>query len=131
MTTNPLKEGALTANSVGLGTVTREMVRKRAFELAASDGRPMQDVSKSDWEQARRELTGDPGTDPKDALLEAVPESEGWEPVHGSSGHKIQPAQGEDEDEEGRSDKERLVAEGIEEAEHDQRNQAVREDLKK
>ena len=34
MKTNPLKEGALTENSAGLGTVTRKMVQERAVELA-------------------------------------------------------------------------------------------------
>jgi hypothetical protein len=36
-------------------------------------------------------------------------------------------APGEDEDEEGRSDNERLVEEGIEGAEHDQMRQAARD----
>ena len=34
MKTNPLKQGALTENSAGIGTVTRKMVRERAVELA-------------------------------------------------------------------------------------------------
>ena len=37
--TNPLREGALTENSVGIGTVTRGMVRERAVELALINGR--------------------------------------------------------------------------------------------
>jgi len=37
MKTNPLKQGALTENSAGLGTVTRKMVRARAAELAFLD----------------------------------------------------------------------------------------------
>jgi hypothetical protein len=126
MKTNPLKEGALTENSAGIGTVTRDMVRKRAVELAVINGRSAQSVSEADLEQAKRELTGEPDTDPKEAVLESAPESERWDPVHGSTGHKVPVAPGEDEDQEGRSDNERLVEEGIQGAEHDQMRQASR-----
>ena len=129
MKTNPLKEGALTKNSAGRGTVTRKMVRERAIELAAINGRSAHEVSKSDWEQAKRELTGNSDMNSKEAVLESAPESERWDPVHGSTGHKVPVVSGEDEDEEGRSDNERLVDEGTGEAELDQRRQATREDL--
>ena len=124
MKTNPLKEGVLTENSAGLGTVTRKMVRERAVELAVINGRSAQEMSKSDWEQAKRELTGDSDTDANEAALESAPESERWDPVPGSEGHKVPVASGEDEDDEGRSDNERLVDEGIAGAEHDQTRQA-------
>ena len=124
MKTNPLKEGLLTENSSGLGTVTRGMVRERAVELAIINGRSAQDVSKSDWEQAKRELTGEPAMDPTEALLESVSESERLDPVGVPTGHKVPVAPSEDEDDEGRSDKERLVDEGVAEAEHDQMRQA-------
>jgi hypothetical protein len=126
MKTNPLKEGSLTENSAGLGTVSRKMVRERAVELAVINGRSAQNVSKSDWEQAKRELTGEPDMDPKEAILESAPESERWDPVPGSTGHKVPVAASEDEDDEGRSDNERLVEEGIAGAEHDQMRQATR-----
>jgi hypothetical protein len=126
MKTNPLKEGLLTENSAGIGTVTRQMVRERAVELAVINGRPSQAASKSDWDQAKRELTGEPDADPKEAALESAPESERWDPVPGSTGHQVPAAPSADEDEEGRSDNERLVEEGIEEAEHDQMRQAGR-----
>jgi hypothetical protein len=127
MKTNPLKEGTLTENSAGLGTVTRKMARERAVELAVINGRSKQDVSKSDWEQAKRELTGEPDADPKEALLESAPESERWDPIPGSAGRKASVAPGEDEDEEGRSDNQRLVEEGVEGAEHDQMRQGASE----
>lgn len=125
MNTNPLKQGALTDNSAGIGTVTRKVVRKRAVELAVINGRSAQDVSKSDWEQAKRELTGEPDMDPKEAALESAPESERWDPVPDSTGHKVPVVPSADEDEEGRSDNERLVDEGIADAEHDQARQAA------
>jgi len=124
MITNPLKQGLLTENSSGIGTVTRKMVRERAVELAVINGRSALEVSKSDLEQAKRELTGEPDADPKEAILELAPESERWEPVPGSTGHKVPAAPSADEDDEGRSDNERLVEEGIEGAEHDQMRQA-------
>lgn len=126
MKKNPLKEGVLTVNSAGIGTVTRKMLRTRAIELAAIDGRSPQEVSKSDREQARLELTGEPDEEPKDALLEAAPESERWDPVPGSTGYKLPVAGSADEDEEGRSDNERLVDEGMAGAELDQSRQATR-----
>ena len=58
MTTNLLKQGVFTEDSVGIGTVTRKMVRERAVELAAINGRPAHEATKADLEQARRELTG-------------------------------------------------------------------------
>ena len=126
MKTNLLKEGTLTENSAGLGTVTRQMVRERAVELAVINGRSAQDVSKADWELAKRELTGEPDTDPKTARLESAPEAERWDPVPGSTGGKVPAAASEDEDAEGRSDNEKLVEEGIAGAEHDQMRQASR-----
>jgi hypothetical protein len=128
---NPLKEGVLTENSAGIGTVTPNMVRQRAAELAVIDGRREQDVSKSECEEARRELTGEPDTDPREAAIESAPESERWDPVPGSTGHKVSVPPGDDEDDEGRSDNERLVEEGIAGAEHDHMVQAARAAEKK
>lgn len=127
MKTNPLKEGVLTENAVGIGTVTRGMVRERAVELAKIDGRSVQNVSKSDWEQVKRELTAKPDADAKEAALESAPESDRWDPVSGSTGQKIVAAPSEDEDAEGRSDNERLVEEGIAKAGLDHRRQAASE----
>jgi hypothetical protein len=126
MKTNPMKEGALTENSAGIGTVTQKMVRERAVELASINGRSAQNVSKADLQEAKRELTGEPDTDPKEAVLESAPESERWDPVPGSEGRKVPAAPSADEDGEGRSDNERLVEEGIAGAEHDQMREASR-----
>ena len=126
MKTNPLKEGALTIDSVGIGTVTREMVDARAAELAVIGGRAARDASPADREQARRELTGEPDMDPKEARLESAPESDRWNPLPGSAGQKVPAAPSEDEDEEGRSDKERLVGEGVAEAGLDRMRQALK-----
>ena len=115
----------MSADSIGLGTATRQMVRERAVELAIVNGRSAQEVSKSDWDQAKLELTGETDADPKEAVLDSVPESERWNLVPGSSGHKTPVAPSDDEDNEGRSDNERLVDEGMAGAERDQTLQAT------
>ena len=126
MKTDPLKQGALTENSVGIGTVTQEMVQERATELAVINGRSVEDVSVFDLEQAKRELTGETDIDPKDAILEAAPESERWDPVPGSPGQQMAETPDEESDDEGQNDSAQLVAEGVGEAEHDQMIEAAR-----
>ena len=126
MKKNPLKDGVISENSTGIGTVTRKMVRARAAELAVIDGQLSSAATNDHFEQAKRELTGVPDTDLKDALLESAPESERWDPLPGSTGGKVRVAPSEDEDEEGRSDNERLVEGGIAEAEIEQSRQATR-----
>ena len=107
------------------------MVRERATELALINGRSAQDVSAVDWEQAKRELTGEPDIDPKEALLESAPESERWDPLPGSTGHIVPVSSIDGEDDDGRSLGEKLVNEGVQEAEHDQMLQAARAEEKK
>ncbi len=117
----------MSENGTGIGTVTRGMVKERAVELALINGRSAGEVSQSDWEQAKRELTGGSEIDPIDTLLESAPESERWDPVPGSTGHQVRESDSDDEDDDGRSDSARLVEEGVAEAEHDQMVQAARE----
>ena len=131
MKKNPLKDGVISENAAPVGTVTREMVRARAAELAVIDGHLSHDATASHFAQAKRELTGEPDMDPKDAILESAPESERWDPVPGSTGNKARVTPSEDEDEEGRSDNERLVEGGIAEAEIEQSFQATRAATKK
>jgi hypothetical protein len=126
MKKNPLKDGVISENSAGIGTVTRQMVQARAAELAIIDGHLSHDATASHFAQAKRELTGVPDTDPKDAILESAPESERWDPLPGSTGNKARVAPSEDEDEEGRSDNERLVEGGVAEAEIEQSFQATK-----
>jgi hypothetical protein len=126
MHTDPQNDGAIIIHSTGVGTVTRQMVRERATELALINGRSAQDVSAIDWEQAKRELTGQPDLDPKEALLESAPESERWDPLPGSTGSEVLATPLEGEDDEGRSLGEKLIEEGVQEAEHDQMLEAAR-----
>jgi hypothetical protein len=125
MDENPLNQGVLTDHSVGIGPVTREMVRARAREIALMAGRAPPHVSQADHDQAKRELTGGADMDRQDAALESIPESERADPVPDSTGRQTPESASEDEDDEGRSETEQLVGEGVEEAERDQRLQAA------
>jgi hypothetical protein len=125
MNTHPNKEGVLTLNAVGIGAVSRRMLRERAVELAIINGRSAQDVSKNDWEDAKRELSGEPDVEIRDNALESIGASAPWDPSYGGGSHKIQTAGSEDEDADGRSDQELLMDEGIAGAEHDQMLQAA------
>lgn len=127
MDTNPLNKGVITENSTGIGTVTRKMVRERARELAVIEGRVPPQVLQVDYEQAKRELTGGVDQDPQEAISESVPESERWDTMPGSTGYKTPESPSEDE---GRSEGEQIVEQGVAEAEHDQMLQAAKESAK-
>src|SRR5437016_9258678 len=130
MRKNPLNKGIIMENAAGIGTVTSEMVEARARELAAINGHPSSEPSEADYQQAKRELTGEAEMDPQEESSESVPESEGWDPVPGSTGRQAADSLGEDEDAEGRSESAQLFEEGVSEAEHDQMRQASRSDEK-
>jgi hypothetical protein len=120
MKKNPLNKGILMENAAGIGTVTPEMVEARARELAAINGHGSSEPSEADYQQAKRELTGESEMDLQEERLESIPESGGWDPVPGSTGRQAAESQGEDEDSEGRSESAQLFEEGVSEAEHDQ-----------
>ena len=128
MRKNPLNKGIIMENAAGIGTVTSEMVEARARELAAINGRPSSEPSETDYQQAKRELTGEAEMDPQEESSESIPESEGWDPVPGSTGRQAADSLGEDEDAEGRSESAQMFEEGVTEAEHDQMRQASRAD---
>ena len=76
MRKNPLNKGIIMENAAGIGTVTSEMVEARARELAAINGRPSSEPSETDYQQAKRELTGESEMDPQEESSESIPESE-------------------------------------------------------
>jgi hypothetical protein len=117
-----IEEGRISENSHGLGTVTMEMVRARARELAIINGRSPHALLDSDLEQARRELTVEGPDLSEQADLESLPESERWDPVPGSSGDEVPRVPAPDE----LSDAEKFVQEGLDDAEHDQMLQATK-----
>lgn len=129
MNAQPQNEGAIIIHGIGIGAVSRGMVRERATELALINGRPPNEVTKADWDEAMRELTGKGGYESEQPDMKSVPESERWNPNPGSGGHEALVAFDDNEDQDARSIGERLVEEGVEEAGHDQMLAAARENL--
>ncbi len=124
MKTEVSPSGHITTNGIGIGTVSPEMVRQRASELAVINGRAINDAWPSDLDQAQRELTGaGPDDEPTD-IISTEPEADAWNPVPGSVGHQVPDGSATDE-EEWQVDSVRLVEEGIAEAEHDQMVRAM------
>jgi len=56
MKTHPLKQGIVFATTDSVGG---SIVMARAIEIASADGRLAIDLLKTDWEQAKRELSGE------------------------------------------------------------------------
>lgn len=114
--------GRLSANGSGLGTVTREMVLQRAREIAEINGRPGH-VLDSDFQEAQSELTTEDMDQPRPSPEELVPEDKRWMEVPESEGRKVGEVAAVDE----QTFAEKLVEEGVEDAEHDQMKRATRE----
>src|SRR6267142_1590016 len=128
MKKNPLNKGIIMENADGIGTVTPAMVEARARELAVINGHGSSGPTKADYQQAKRELTGEEEIDSQEENVESVPESDGWDPVPGATGRQAADSPGEDEDAEGRSESAQMFEEGVSEAEHDQMRQASQAD---
>lgn len=120
-----IEEGRFTEHAHGLGTVTKAMVRKRAQELAVIKGRSRHQVLDSDLEEARLELTREGGPEPTPA--EQLPEESRWEDVPESTGKQTPTMPAPDE----QTFAEKLVEEGVEEAEHEQMIEATRQSLRR
>lgn len=116
-----MSHGKMIQHGTGMGTVTREMVEKRARELAISDGRSADEVTQADFAQARRELIG-AGTSSNEALDETAATSN-WDPAPGTIGRRAENQEIDDEE----TMAEQLMREGIEEADHDERVESGRE----
>jgi hypothetical protein len=127
MRRNPLNKGIVMENTAGVGSITPAMVEARARELALINGHGST-PNEADWQEAKRELTGEGEIDPQEKNLESLPESENWDPLPGSTGRQATDSLGEDEDAEGRSESAQMFAEGISEAEHDQMLRAAEAD---
>src|SRR6185436_11239848 len=122
MKQNQTEQGRFSEHGTGLGTVTEEMVRERAREIAVINGRDAQHVLDLDLIQARRELQGAERLNPLPTPEEKLPESERWDPVPGSPGYKAEALAPADE----QTFAEQLVEEGVADAEHDQQMAARR-----
>ncbi len=121
MKENREEEGRFTEHAHGLGTVTEEMVQARASELAEISGRT--EVLDSDLDEARRELTGEERLNPEPSAADLIPEEDRWEAVQGSVGQSAETVPAPDE----QTFAEKLVEEGVEDAEQDQMVRATRQ----
>jgi hypothetical protein len=127
MKKNSTDEGRFTEHGHGIGTVTEKMVLKRARELAVIAGRPEGEPLDSDIAEARRELTGREGLVPKAPRSERLPEDKRWEPVPESEGHQAPTVAASDE----QTFAEKLVEEGMEDAEQDLMTRATEESARR
>jgi hypothetical protein len=127
MKQNSIEDGRLSNHGRGLGTVTEEMVEQRAGEIAIINGRSKRNILEADREQATRELTGKEHLNPTPTAAETLTEDERWEEVPESEGHRAETVPSPDE----QTVAEKLVEEGVQDAEHDQELEATRESLKR
>ena len=100
-----------------------EAVERRAREIALIAERDPDEFTDADWDQARRELLGFVGPTAPEETEENAEVVEEWSVVASSTGHRA-PRMDEEE-----NLGEQLVADGIEEAAHDQMLEARKEEL--
>jgi hypothetical protein len=101
----------------GLGVPSPELVRRRALELARIDGRS--DYNELDWQHAKQELHGGHQAtwdDEEDRMPQSI---SGRDMTATDSGHHVENLFGGED-----NMSEELVAEGMDEAVHDQMLQA-------
>jgi hypothetical protein len=97
----------------GLGAPNAEHVRLRARELAIIAGRA--EYNEEDWREAKRELHGGHSTPADEGEMEMEAIVSGHDMVAGSLGHHVENLSSLDAESLG----EELIAEGMDEAEHE------------
>jgi len=126
MNTTPLKTPAPIQDTKAPALVTQAMVQACAQDIAKMAGRLPAHATQADYQQAMRELTGQPEDDVQDTVVEAIPEVERLDSVTGTEGRQAPESTNEDEDEEGRSESEQMFDVGVEEADRERKLQAGR-----
>jgi hypothetical protein len=124
MNDNTHPAGKISVHGDGFGAPSPDEVEKRAREIALIAERDPDEFTDADWEQARRELRGGQVLTAPEETNENAEVVEEWNVVASSSGHRA-PKVEQDDDNLG----EQLVADGIEEAVHDQMVEARKEEL--
>lgn len=122
MKTKRALQAKILQHAEGLGVPTPDIVRRRAMEIAQINGRNA--FTEQDWQQAKLELHGgcfSPGEDGEDEMTESVSERD---MVAGALGHHTENHGLEDT----QNVIEELVAEGMDEAVHDQMLEASRQE---
>ncbi|HEV8419395.1 MAG TPA: hypothetical protein VGQ43_11720 [Candidatus Udaeobacter sp.] len=110
--------GKILRGTEGLGTVTPQMIEERAHEIARSDGRSQ--PNDLDRNYAREQLTG--ATSDSEKLPTREEPGRDWQMPLVSTGEQAPSVRPEDNE----NIVEKLIQEGIEEADHDQRLSAAR-----
>ena len=105
--------GKILRGTEGLGTVTQQMIEQRAREIARTDGRLQ--TNDLDRIRAREDLTGP--TSGSEKLPTKEEPGRDWQMPLVSTGEKAPTVRPEDDE----NIPEKLIQEGIEEADHDQR----------
>ena len=105
--------GKILSGTAGIGTVSPQMIEERACDIARSDGRAR--PNDLDRERARAQMAG-PTSESKKVPTKEEPGRDWGMPLV-SSGEKAPTVRPEDEE----NIPEKLIREGVEEAEHDQR----------
>ena len=105
--------GKILRGSEGIGTVTPQMIEERAREIARGDGRGQ--PNDLDRTSAREELTG--ATSNSEKLPTREEPGRDWQMPLVSTGKKAPTVRPEDDE----NIPDKLVREGVEEADHDQR----------
>lgn len=114
-TTPDTQTGKFVTHAKPLGTVTKEMVHKRAKEIAVTNGRNANDYGAEDLDQAKRELVG--FSDSDETFDNTGGPSQGrWMSPAGDTGKKM-PVRGASDEQQF---SEKLVREGKTEATHHQ-----------
>jgi hypothetical protein len=72
MPATPLPRRVFSTRIIHPGPVTRERVHLRAHELAVIAGRPPPYVTQGDYEQAKREVTGESDLERQEAVLNST-----------------------------------------------------------
>lgn len=112
--------GKIISGTEGVGTVTPQMIEKRAREIARTDGRTQ--ANDPDRSRAREELTG-AASDSERAPTTEEPGRD-WQMPLVSTGEKSPTVRPEE------NIPEKLIQEGVEEADHDQRLSSERDRIK-
>jgi hypothetical protein len=105
--------GKIVRGTEGIGTVTSQMVEQRAREIARTDGRTQ--PNDLDRNTAREELTGANSRSEREPTEEQA--GRDWQMPLVSTGAKAPTVRPEDDE----NIPEKLIEEGLDEADHDQR----------
>src|SRR4051812_10462257 len=117
MNPRDLSQGKMTIHGTGIGSITDDEIRERAAELASINGRGGEGVTEDDLQQAREELLGRnlPEATTDDSESSGSLSRDPSDPPS-LTGHQVPDRMGPDEEQM----VEKLVIEGVEEANHEQ-----------